>query len=77
MSQQLHEVANSNRLTLRCSFCGRTNHECRVMVDGGSAVICDLCIEVASNTLASYSGETEYQSWMRHLTPNDRIQPRR
>ena len=70
MSQKQQEDSSHNRLTVRCSFCGCGNHECRVMVDGGAAAICNECILLANEAVAQYYGDVEYMSWAKHMQAN-------
>lgn len=62
--------------TLYCTFCGKSQHEVKVLIAGPTVFICDacieLCVEIARELRGTVSGENEYLSWF-GATPNQRM----
>ncbi len=46
-----------NNKTLYCSFCGKSQHEVRVLVAGPTVFICDECVELCSDTVRERTGK--------------------
>jgi ATP-dependent protease Clp ATPase subunit len=54
--------------TLYCSFCGKSQHEVKKIVAGGTAAICDECTRLAFEIVSRPdAGELEYASWLDSL----------
>jgi len=53
---------------LYCSFCGKNQHEVRMLVAGPTVFICDeckeLCIWIVAYHCGAVDGEAEYASWV-------------
>lgn len=47
---------DNDKVTLRCSFCGKTQEEVKKLIAGPTVFICDECIELCSNII-----EEEYE----------------
>ena len=43
--------------TLRCSFCGKGEHEVKRLIAGNNALICDECIAKAARAVQRDAGE--------------------
>ena len=43
--------------TMRCSFCGKTQHQARKLIAGPGVFICDECIELCDRILEEELGE--------------------
>jgi len=39
--------------TLRCSFCGKTQHEVKALVAGPGVAICEACVELCNGVIAA------------------------
>jgi ATP-dependent protease Clp ATPase subunit len=46
-------------MTLRCSFCGKSEHEVAKLVAGAKAYICDECIAIAERIVKSSPGDPD------------------
>ncbi len=44
-------MANQNNKTVRCSFCGKGEHECNRLIEGPGVYICDECVEFCSSLI--------------------------
>lgn len=51
----------SEKKTLHCSFCGRTQHEVRKLIAGPTVFICDECVDLCNDIVAE-SGGREFPS---------------
>ncbi len=44
-------MANQNSRQVRCSFCGKSEHECNRIIEGPGVYICDECVEFCSSLI--------------------------
>lgn len=44
----------------RCSFCGKTQADVRKLIEGPSTTICDACVDVCNDMLASEAAKATY-----------------
>src|SRR5262245_14211839 len=47
-------VSEDRRLTLYCSFCGKSQHEVVVLIAGPTVFICDECTDLCSSLAATH-----------------------
>jgi len=63
----------NNKERIRCSFCGRTQEQVSMLIQGPNAFICDECIENCVNIISS--GDSEKKS-SKKKSPSPRILPK-
>lgn len=60
MTTPAPDTADANaRMTLYCTFCGRSEHEVFFLIAGPMVFICDNCTGIAAGQLASRRGHSE------------------
>ena len=52
---------SGDKNTLQCSFCGKSQHEARILVAGPSAFICDECVEVCLGIVFEYARKAKVE----------------
>ena len=60
----------SKEKIIECSFCQKNSLECRMIVSGAKANICDKCVYDASQIIIDQMGEEEYLSYFEKVADN-------
>ncbi|MFN7611502.1 MAG: ClpX C4-type zinc finger protein, partial [bacterium] len=47
----MSKATTSDKNTLYCSFCGKSQHEVRKLIAGPSVYICDECVELCNDII--------------------------
>ena len=59
-------------MTLYCSFCGKSQHEVKLLIAGPTVFICNECVEVCMDELAKKAIELQ---WIKTNAPPKEPQP--
>lgn len=46
-----HEDKSANKITLYCSFCGKSQHEVRRLIAGPCVYVCDECVRICADII--------------------------
>ena len=65
------EERTGGTMTLRCSFCGKQQHEVQTLIAGPSAYICDECIGLCNDIIAEEIETAEVACRLQGTLPND------
>ena len=63
-------MAKEHTVDLRCSFCGKSQHEVRKLIAGPTVYICDECIGLCNDIIAEEAG---CEAWVKTLPVDAKV----